>query len=866
MGSSSRFKKKDVEVVAVSEKEKHLTLIKETKVEDEGHLQFSKALELGQLENNVDNQLSARKLACYHKINEMYQNSSLNLFNLMKGILDIICIGVDAEGGSIWIVDEQTSHLNCRVANGPGSESLIGVEVEQGLGIVGWSAQNKKSTIVYDASKDERFLGKKEKGYKTNSLIASPLIYNDELIGVLEVVNKNSKSNLYYNDDDKLFLEDLSTLVAMHIKVTRMVKGQEKLINRMETFSAIHQQFAETIELDKLLVSVLTKAIGVLGAEVGSIWLTEKSGEGVVCEYAVGPTKDKVEGLKVRSGSGIIGSIIERHKPVIVEDCQSDERFNSAVDTKTSFKTKSMVAAPFLVKGECIGAIQILNKKGSNALFEEEDLELLELFASSAGMYIKNAKLFESEKKAKDLSALIEVSNEITSTLDLDSVLMSIVNLSSSLIQFDEADISTIARGTNDVLNLRAISGQEEIDILSKKNRDLEKIHNYLSSEEDALVYYKGQDEANESAPKLIFEYMKENNLESFLGVKLKDDQGLVGLYSFESEEKNLLTDSSREILSILISQCTVALRNAELYNSIPNSQIVKSLTEGLIQRLRNFKSLSRESYIKIGASASIIALALVFIKIPKTVSANIEILPRSKVYYSQLTGKISDIYVLPGQTVNKGQVLAKIDTSDSELELKQKEYGQMKVRTEMLKHRANKKIADYKIKELEYLSLDSEVELLKLKIKRSKIYSDTDGVITSESLEDLIGMPVNFGQEIIKVASHNNLIIQFQIPENEVSFVRAEQDVKFKVYGHPTKSFSNEIKLSSVSGEARQVLESDPARYYLGNAKVNLENKEDIGILRPGMTGRGKVFTDSVALGKWLFRPLYNFIVMEIF
>jgi GAF domain-containing protein len=866
MGASSRFKKKKIEVVDISEKEKHLILVKENKNRDNDEDDLN--ISIGHLDLG-DDDLSTRKLACYHKINELYQNSSLNLFNLMKGILDIICSGVDAEGGSLWIVDEQTNMIACRVANGPGSKSLIGVEVEQGQGIVGWSAKNKKSTIVYNASIDERFLDKKEKEFKTKSLIASPLIYNDELIGVLEVVNKKPDSDPFYKDADKAFLEDLSTLVAMHIKVTRMIKGQEKLINRMETFSNIHHQFAETMDLDKLLVSVLSKAIGVLGAEVGSIWLTEESGEGVVCKYAVGPTKDKVEGLKVRNGSGVIGSLIEDHKSVIVENCQTDKRFNSTVDSKTNFTTKSMIAAPFLVKGECIGAIQILNKKSSNALFDEEDLELLELFASSSGMYLKNARLFESEKKAKDLSALIEVSNQITSTLDLDAVLMSIVNLSSNLIPFDEAEISTVGRGSNNILNLRAISGQEEVDILNKKNRALEKIHNHLaneSKEEEKLFYYPSLENAKEEASILVFEYMEENKVESFWGTKLVDDQGLVGFYSFESEEKNLLTDPIKEILSILVCQSTVALRNAELYNSIPNSQVLKSFSKEIFQRLRNIRNLSTENYKRIGICTTIMLLALIFIKVPKTVSANIEILPKNQVFYSQLTGKIEDVYVLPGEKVSSGQLLVKIDTSDSELELKQKEYQRMKVRTEMLKFRVTKNIADYKIKESEYLSLDSEIELLKLKIERSKIYSNSEGIVISESLEDLIGMPVNFGQEVIKVASNSNLIIQFQIPEEEVFFVKAEQGVKFKVYGHPTKSFSDKIKLESVSGEARQVLESDPNRYYLGNAKVSLKGNEETAILRPGMTGRGKVFADSVALGKWLFRPIYNFIVMELF
>ena len=45
--------------------------------------------------------LLARKLTCYHKINELFQNSSMSMFNLVKGVLEIICVGLEAEGGSL---------------------------------------------------------------------------------------------------------------------------------------------------------------------------------------------------------------------------------------------------------------------------------------------------------------------------------------------------------------------------------------------------------------------------------------------------------------------------------------------------------------------------------------------------------------------------------------------------------------------------------------------------------------------------------------------------------------------------------------------------------------------------------------------
>ena len=52
-------------------------------------------------------------------------------------------------------------HYPVGAATGPGSDKLVGFSVEKGNGIVGWVGKHKRSTIVYDANKDERFIGKR---------------------------------------------------------------------------------------------------------------------------------------------------------------------------------------------------------------------------------------------------------------------------------------------------------------------------------------------------------------------------------------------------------------------------------------------------------------------------------------------------------------------------------------------------------------------------------------------------------------------------------------------------------------------------------------------------------------------------------
>ena len=171
-------------------------------------------------------------------------------------------------------------------------------------------------------------------------------------------------------------------------------------------------------------------------------------------------------------------------------------------------------------------------------------------------------------------------------------------------------------------------------------------------------------------------------------------------------------------------------------------------------------------------------------------------------------------------------------------------------------------KITDFKIKEKEKLSLDYEVERLNKEIESSEIRALYSGRVVSEKLNELVGLPVNFGQEVIKVARRDKVFVQFEVPEEEVIHVRPNLKAKFKVFGYPTTSFSENIRLTAVAGEGRALTESDPAKIFLARAEVGNDER---ALLRPGMTGRGKIFSENQPLGYALFNKPLRFLFTKI-
>ncbi|PIU83357.1 MAG: hypothetical protein COS68_04425 [Elusimicrobia bacterium CG06_land_8_20_14_3_00_38_11] len=128
---------------------------------------------------------------------------------------------------SIMLLDDDGKNLYFKVASGDKGTILTKLKVPVGEGIAGWVAANKQPLIIQDVSVDARFTGKidSESGFKTKSILCVPLIANDELVGVAEVLNKIDGSN--FTENDKAILTSLSNFAAVAIVNAKNISGQQ---------------------------------------------------------------------------------------------------------------------------------------------------------------------------------------------------------------------------------------------------------------------------------------------------------------------------------------------------------------------------------------------------------------------------------------------------------------------------------------------------------------------------------------------------------------------------------------------------------------------------------------------------------------
>ncbi|MBI5804499.1 diguanylate cyclase [candidate division TA06 bacterium] len=156
-------------------------------------------------------------------------NSTLKLKEVLDIVMSKIKDLIKAEAWSILMLDEASQELVFEVALGEKGDQIREMRLALGQGVAGWVAQHGEPVIVPDVSNDQRFFkGLDNKtGFKTRSIIATPLISRGRLIGVFEIINKLGPEP--FNQKDLELLQTLTDHAAIAIENARLYEKAQKL-------------------------------------------------------------------------------------------------------------------------------------------------------------------------------------------------------------------------------------------------------------------------------------------------------------------------------------------------------------------------------------------------------------------------------------------------------------------------------------------------------------------------------------------------------------------------------------------------------------------------------------------------------------
>lgn len=613
-------------------------------------------------------------------------------------------------------------------------------------------------------------------------------------------------------------------------------------------------EFNSTLDFDELLPRLFDRILELLDAEAGSIWL--RSEDQLVCRLARGPAADQLEGLEIPLGAGIVGDVALRGEPELVSDARSDPRFIHQVDEATGFVTRSVLTAPLRAKGDVLGAFQVLNKQSDGGRFDEQDLALLNGLAQTAGLALRNAELHTVEKRARDFKTLLGISREITSTLDVDRLCLTVVNLGSQALAYDRAAIGLDVAGR---LVIKAVSGIDAVDPDTPETRELQRRMSWLA-ERDAVVYVPdlAATETDETAAELHGAFgddLERAGVRSLCLTPLRDEQGRLGAFYMEADRTKFLEGAEVEGAELLANQVSVALRNAQLYDQVPFIGILEPLAawkRRVVETPR--RALKRRLMI-----AGAVLLALIIIPWHERVGpreARLEPARRTPIR-AAVDGLIARTLVREGERVAAGDVLAVLRDDDVQLQIEEASGGLAIARREAAGALARGDQGAAAVARIEIGDLESRLAILEGQRARRNLIAPVDGVVLTSRPDDRVGEWLRAGETFVVIGRTDRLEVESHVAQSDIQRVRVGQPMRVRVAALPQYTFVGTV--TTIAAQADSVEPGEEPTFIV---RAELENERDL--LRPGMEAKAKIVGSWRPIGWFLIRPFVHWVQLR--
>lgn len=212
--------------------------------------------------------------------------------------------------------------------------------------------------------------------------------------------------------------------------------------DRLALLYRVSQAFNLSLDLDAVLTRVMDEVIAATRAERGFLMLTDAN-DTLTFRAARAMDRQTIDAPEFQISRGLVERVAREGQPQLASDAQSDGWLRTRPSV-AGLQLRSILCVPLQTKGSTIGVIYVDNRVQAG-VFTPDDLELLSALAHQAAFAIENARLFSDvQSKLSSLRLLHDISADLTSTLDLNRVLIACLQRVQNLLDVATASILTI--------------------------------------------------------------------------------------------------------------------------------------------------------------------------------------------------------------------------------------------------------------------------------------------------------------------------------------------------------------------------------------------------------------------------------------
>jgi GAF domain-containing protein len=355
-----------------------------------------------------------------------------------------------------------------------------------------WAIRNRDTFNIADVEADPRLerarAVARARGFR--SWVVVPMFRHAEAVGTISVTRREPGG---FTDEEIALLKTFADQAVIAIQNVRLFKELEartqdltRSVEELTALGDVSRALSSTLDLETVLSTIVSRAIQLSGTDGGSVYEYDEATE----EFSLRASRDlpeayveQVRGTRPRKGEGAVGRVAQTRGPVQIADISDATTYESRVrNMLLQIGLRALLAVPLIAEDQLVGALIVMRKR--TGAFADEEVALLQTFATQSALAIQNARLFrEIEDKSRQLEVASQHKSEFLANMshELRTPLNAIIGFSEVLTdrmfgelneKQDEYLKDIYASGThllsliNDILDLSKIeAGRMELEL-----------------------------------------------------------------------------------------------------------------------------------------------------------------------------------------------------------------------------------------------------------------------------------------------------------------------------------------------------------------------------------------------------------------